>query len=312
MPPLIVCQSLRRDYGDRCALRDVSFTLAEGQVVGLLGPNGAGKSTLLRILAGVGFQSAGDFLWKGVPNWELPARWRCEVGYLPENNPLVAELSVREQLRWTADAQGLARALFAERLGQVVAECHLQSVLDRPVGELSRGFKQRTGLACALLHDPGLLLLDEPTTGLDPNEIASILGMIRRLGRHKTVVHSTHILSEAEAICDRVWILREGNLVADAEPSLLLRESAGHAVVLDTDAQGLQADLEQLDGVRAIACEAGPLGLRYTVWLTASDAGALVRVGDFCRLRGVAVYGLQATGPRLETVFAQRTQGEWP
>jgi ABC-2 type transport system ATP-binding protein len=310
MSSWIECRALSRDYGAHAALREVSFGLERGQVVGLLGPNGAGKSTLLRILSGAVFQSAGDLLWQGVPNWDWPVAWRRRVGFLPEQNPLVPELTVQAHLEFCGAAHGLPRKVLAERLERVVADCHLESVRYRPAGELSRGFRQRTGLACALLHDPELLLLDEPTTGLDPNEILSWLALIRKLGHHKTVIHSTHILSEAEATCDRVWILRAGCLVADAVPSLLIRQADGHGVVLETDARDLAADLAELAGVRALECAPMAQGMRYTIWLTDFDENASMRVGDFCRLRGASVHGLKSFGPGLDAVFARLTRTE--
>ena len=310
MPVLLECCFLSQSYGNRLALRDFSASVPSGQVIGLLGPNGAGKSTLLRLLAGVDSPSHGEYLWKGNPVAHWGADWRRHMGYLPEHNPLIPEMTVHEHLVFCGRMQGLSGALLEQRIGTMVANCHLQSVIHRPVSQLSRGFRQRTGLAGAMLHDPELLLLDEPTTGLDPNEIVEILEMIRQLGQSKTVVHSTHILSEAQATCDRVWILREGRLVADAQPQHLLNQASGHAVVLETDAMGLEADLEALDGVRALMSEPTPHGVRYTIYLHAFEPRVGARVGDFCRIKGVAVHALHTQGPSLESVFATLTRGE--
>jgi len=310
MTPLLECRSLCRSYGNRQALHDFSCTLSPGQVVGLLGPNGAGKSTLLRILAGVSFQSSGEYIWKGCTNWNASSNWRRSVGYLAEHNPLVPELTARSHLRFCGVAQDLSGQSLRKAIARMEEECHLTGVLDHPVGELSRGYRQRVGLACALLHDPELLLLDEPTTGLDPNEIASLLALVRRLGFHKTVVHSTHILSEAQATCDRVWILRNGNLVADAPPAVLSREAPGHRVELETLRPVAEEVLKKLAGVSTVDVLVRDNVYCYTIGLMGYDGNASARIGEACHGQDVPVIGLRVLAPGLDVVFARLTCGE--
>ncbi len=303
---LLSCENVGFSYGSHCALQGVDCSLGTGEIVGLLGPNGAGKSTLLRLLAGVYLPNAGCVRWQGESTALLPAAWRREVGYMPEHNPLALELDVREHLEWTARMHGLEKAYARRRLEAVVAQCHLAPVWGLQAGALSRGYRQRLGLACALLHEPSLLLLDEPTTGLDPNEIESLLSMIRSLGHERTIVHSTHILSEAQQTCSRLWILRQGSLVADAPPARLL---GGTAIwELRTAKAGLQAALHGLPGVARVEENQEGTYTLYTLHAQEDAVNLELGLGDYCLSQGIAVYGLKPIKTGLQEAFARLTR----
>jgi ABC-2 type transport system ATP-binding protein len=216
---LIELRELRKSYGGVEAVRGVTFKADTGSVLGLLGPNGAGKTTIMKVLTGYHFPSSGSALVDGIDVVENPIAVKRRVGYLPESVPLYQDLSVAEYLDFAADARGLEGAARRQAIERAVAACGLAGVYRKKVEDLSKGYKQRLGLAQAILHDPPILILDEPTTGLDPNQIIEIRELIRSLGQSKTVVLSTHILQEVEAICSSVIILNEGRVAAQGSPS---------------------------------------------------------------------------------------------
>ncbi len=211
---MIEAKELRKSYDRVEAVKGVSFSVERGQVVGLLGPNGAGKTTILKILTGYHCPTSGTALVGGTDVTEDPIAIKRRIGYLPESAPLYTDLTPAEYLDFMADARGLEGAERKKAIDKAVVSCSLGPVFHRPVEELSKGYRQRLGLAQAILHDPDILILDEPTTGLDPNQILEIRQLIRDLGQEKTVILSTHILQEVEAVCSRVLILNEGSIAA--------------------------------------------------------------------------------------------------
>ncbi len=211
---MIEVGEVTKRYGAVEAVKGVSFEVQPKEIVGLLGPNGAGKTTLMRILTCYHFPTTGRVMINNHDVYTDPIRIKESIGYLPESSPVYGELTVSEYLQFVADARSIPRDKQTERITSTLETCGLTSVLYRPIEQLSKGYKQRVGLAQAILHDPDILILDEPTTGLDPNQIAEIRRLIRRLGTEKTVILSTHILQEVEAVCDRVMILNEGRIVA--------------------------------------------------------------------------------------------------
>ncbi len=210
---------LSKLYGRFAAIRDVSFSVPVGQVAAFLGPNGAGKSTTMKILSGYLTPSAGTARIAGldVASDRISAAER--LGYLPENGPLYPEMTPLELLRFFGEARGMAPARLASRIDDVVGQCHLEQALEKSIHKLSKGYRQRVGMAQALLHEPDILILDEPTSGLDPNQIHDVRALIRRLAETKTVLLSTHILQEVEAISDRVILIDEGLIVFDGTPA---------------------------------------------------------------------------------------------
>jgi len=215
---ILTAERLSKFYGPFVAVREVSFEIAEGEIVALLGPNGAGKTTILRMLTGFIAPSEGTAHVAGHNIQEDRLAAAAQIGYLPENGPLYPDMTPLESLRFFGEARGLPASLLRKRIDDVANQCGLQPILDKPAGKLSKGLQQRVGLAQALLHDPAALILDEPTAGLDPIQILHFRDHMRALRQRKTVLISTHILQEVEAIADRVLVIHGGHLVLDGKP----------------------------------------------------------------------------------------------
>ncbi|SUZ87801.1 uncharacterized protein METZ01_LOCUS40655, partial [marine metagenome] len=213
--PMIEARGLSKYYGPFVAVHDASFSISQGQIVAFLGPNGAGKTTLMRMLTGFLAPSAGRAVIAGFDVRDDRIQASKRLGYLPESGPLYPDMTPLELLRFFGEARELATGILKRRIDQVVEICALELVLEKPIGKLSKGYKQRVGLAQALLHDPEVLIMDEPTAGLDPNQIKQFRENIQRLGRTKTVLISTHILQEVEAVADRVLLIHNGRLLFD-------------------------------------------------------------------------------------------------
>ncbi len=216
---MIEVSGLKKRYGDFEAVRGVSFSLGEGGILGLLGPNGAGKTTIMKVLTGYHLPSEGTALLDGIDVAEDPLGVKQRVGYLPEGVPLYLDMCVGEYLGFIAEARGIPRPGIGAAIVRAMDACGLAGMSDVRLEHLSKGFRQRVGLAQAIIHDPPILILDEPTTGLDPNQILEIRALIRSLGSSKTVILSTHILQEVEALCSRVIILNEGLVAAQGSPA---------------------------------------------------------------------------------------------
>jgi ABC-2 type transport system ATP-binding protein len=220
--PTVAIRDLQKFYGATHALRGISFSLQPGEIVGLLGPNGAGKSTTMKILTGVLAASAGQASICGLEVGEHSLEARRRIGYLPENVPLYGAMLVWDYLMHVARMRGVPAGELDARVSQAIRDCGLQPMVGRAVEELSKGYQQRVGLAQAIVHDPEVLILDEPTTGLDPNQIVEIRQLIRRIGSRRTVLLSSHILQEIEVLCDRILIIARGQVVADGTVQGLL------------------------------------------------------------------------------------------
>lgn len=225
--PMIEAIDLCKHYGSFAAIDHLSFTVHRGEVVAFLGPNGAGKSTTMKVLTGYLTPTSGKARLGGIDIVEDRIRAVEKLGYLPENGPLYPEMTPRELLQFFADARGLSRQRFAERLDFVTVECALQDLLDKPIRKCSKGQKQRVGMAQALLHDPEVLILDEPTTGLDPNQIRHVRDLIKELGETRTILLSTHLFQEVEAMAGRLILVNEGKLVFDGTPQQFKQKGQG-------------------------------------------------------------------------------------
>ncbi len=223
---MIEARGLSKYYGPFVAIKDISFWIPKGQIVAFLGPNGAGKSTTMRILSGFLAPSEGSASIGGLDVRTNRIESSKKLGYLPENGPLYDDMTPLELLRFFGEVRGLANSLLKSRIDFVTDQCALQNVLEKPIGKLSRGYRQRVGLAQALLHDPEVLIMDEPTSGLDPNQIRDFRSNIKRLGETKTILISTHILQEVTAVAGRVLVINEGSLVFDGAPEELSKDSA--------------------------------------------------------------------------------------
>ncbi|RAL20278.1 hypothetical protein DL240_18030 [Lujinxingia litoralis] len=257
----IVVENLQKRYGDFEALRGISFSIKPGEIVGFLGPNGAGKTTTMKILTCFMAATEGRARVAGYDVHQASRQVRERIGYLPENVPLYDEMLVYDYLKFMADLRGVAKARRQERIQAVAELTGLGQVMGRPIGELSRGYRQRVGLAQAIIHEPEVIVLDEPTTGLDPNQIIEIRDVIKTIGRHKTIIFSTHILQEVTAVCDRIIIINRGQIVADgslhelearvaqAEPGLRVSFAGEPTAALQT----WLAELPGVEGVYAVS-----------------------------------------------------------
>jgi ABC-2 type transport system ATP-binding protein len=223
----IAVRNLTKLYGEQKAVDNISFDVKTGEILGFLGPNGAGKTTTMKIITCYMPPTSGKVEVDGLDNADHSLEVRKKIGYLPEMNPLYLDMNVVDYLEYSAQLHGLRGNGLQHRLKEMVHICGIEEVRHKDIGELSKGYRQRVGLAQAMIHDPEVLILDEPTSGLDPNQIVEIRNLIKQLGRAKTVVLSTHILSEVQATCDRVLIINEGRIVADGSPEQLQQEFQG-------------------------------------------------------------------------------------
>ena len=224
---MIRIENLSKNYGDVKAVQSISFSLNDGEIVGFLGANGAGKSTTLKMMTGYLTPTSGNVFVNDKNIIDDCIDIQKQIGYLPELNPLYFEMKVHEYLKFHAEIRGIEDSEFNEALKRVVSECGLQGVVHRTVGNCSKGYKQRIGLAAAMIHDPKVLILDEPVTGLDPNQIVEIRSLIKKLGKEKLVLMSSHILQEIQATVDRIIIIDQGKIVADGTSEELIADSKG-------------------------------------------------------------------------------------
>ena len=309
---MIKVEDLTKYYGSLCAVDHISFEIRKGEILGLLGPNGAGKSTTLRILTCFFQPTSGKVSVKDYNIYDHPLEIKGLIGYLPETAPLYHDMLVYDYLKYVADLRGLPKGRQLPRIREICALCGLKDVMHRSVGELSRGYKQRVGLGHAMLADPEILVLDEPTAGLDPNQIVEIRNIIKEIGKAKTVVLSTHILSEAEATCDRVVIINKGKIVADG-PTESLKEASGGAYDIHLSLQGVEyTDVElalaPLPTVRKISrCE----DTDHTVNLVVSCGGGQDIRSDLYRIikeKDWSLLEFHRESRTLENIFRELTK----
>ena len=317
---MIEITDIHKRYGSVEAVRGVSFAVGAGEIVGLLGPNGAGKTTILKILTGFHYPDAGSARIGGQDVTERPREVKSRLGYLPENAPLYGELTVAEYLHFLAAARGVPRDQIAARCSEAAVACGVTEVLHRQISKLSKGYRQRTGLAQAMLHDPDILILDEPTSGLDPNQIVEMRRLIRSLGKEKTVILSSHILQEVEAVCDRVLILHQGRVAAAGTAEQIAAEVAGagrwRVTLIVADAPGaggaeaLFASVPGCTAVEAVGHE--PRGGRSRVSAEVSLVGTGDRdpgeiIFDWACAQGHKLVEVAPVQRRLEELFTRLT-----
>jgi ABC-2 type transport system ATP-binding protein len=305
----IQIQQLTKQYDDtRRAVDDISFSVEPGQIVGFLGPNGAGKSTTMKIATTYLTPSSGSVRVAGHDVLADPMAVRRSVGYLPEHNPLYTDLYVREYLRFAGRLHGLSGQALDGRIREVVGLVGLQPEQHKRIGQLSKGYRQRVGLAQAFLHNPPVLILDEPTTGLDPNQLADIRQVIRTVGQNKTVLFSTHIMQEVEALCDRVIIINRGRIVADS-PLGALRTQLTHEATYLAEFEADLPDaalLGTLAGVSGVV-RVGPGQYQLTAPAEADLRAAIFRLAAD---KGLTLIGLRQQEASLEGVFKRLTMTE--
>lgn len=297
--------SVSKYYGVQKALNQVSFEIQPGEVVGFLGPNGAGKSTMMKIITGFLKPSEGSVSVCGFDVLEHTYEVQKLIGYLPEHNPLYLDMYVREYLGMVARLYRIDRA--GERIGAVIEQTGLTSECHKKIGSLSKGYRQRVGLAQALLPDPKVLILDEPTTGLDPNQIIEVRELIRKIGEEKTVMLSTHIMQEVEAICQRIIIINKGEIAAQGNAADVIFSTRHHSVVEVEFEQAVDAKLlEQISLVESVASHDGK---RFVV-TAAGDSDVRGDLFRFAVAHNLTLLGLNRKDSQLEDVFHQLTMPE--
>jgi ABC-2 type transport system ATP-binding protein len=261
-------ENLTKRYDLQTAVDHISFEVKTGEIVGFLGPNGAGKSTSMKMITGYLGIGEGDIFIGDRSVREHGDELKKHIGYLPENNPLYLDMPVMDYLHFCAALQGVTSERIQDRIRLMIKVCGLNSEKHKKIGELSKGYRQRVGLAQAMIHDPEVLILDEPTTGLDPNQIVEIRKLIRELGKEKTVILSTHILPEVEATCDRILIINKGKIVADGTADTLRKQATGGELLKiridDGDSGDIHTALRQLPSVEKVTV-VDPLANRYEI-----------------------------------------------
>jgi len=294
----ITVTNITKTYGEQKALDGVSFEIKKGEIVGFLGPNGAGKSTMMKILTTYLSPSEGDAAVNGFSIAEASTDVQKSVGYLPEHNPLYLEMYVKEYLSFNAEIYGSSK----EQVAQVIQQTGLTPEAHKKIGQLSKGYRQRVGLANALLHNPDVLILDEPTTGLDPNQLIEIRELIKSLGKSKTVLLSTHIMQEVEAICDRVIIINKGKIVLDKQLKELT-DGQQQIVEVEFDYRVETVALNKLPKITKVE---NPAGFVYYLYFeTKEDMRS--KVFDFAHDNGLKILQLHQKNMTLEKLFVELT-----
>lgn len=292
---------ISKKFGTQQALQDISFSVNKGEVVGFLGPNGAGKSTLMKILTTYYKADSGTAAVNGYDVCTESRKVQASIGYLPEHNPLYLEMYVKEYLAFNASVYRVPK----NRILEVIEQTGLTPEAHKKIGELSKGFRQRVGLAAALLHDPEVLILDEPTTGLDPNQLLEIRKLIREVGTHKTILLSTHIMKEVEAVCDRVLIINKGHLVADKTMEEL-RQDEGQIIEVEFDYRVEEVLLQRLPHVETVKNTGGFV---YQIsFSTSKDMRGIVF--DFAHDNKLKTLQLSRITKNLENLFTELTGAE--
>ncbi len=310
---MIRIDNLSKNYGDVQAVNSISFSLNDGEIVGFLGANGAGKSTTLKMMTGYLSPTSGNVFVNDLNILDNCLDIQKMIGYLPELNPLYSEMKVHEYLKFHAAIRGIEGHNFTESLKKVVSQCGLQGVVHRTVGNCSKGYKQRIGLAAAMIHDPKILILDEPVTGLDPNQIVEIRGLIKKLGKEKLVLMSSHILQEIQATVDRIIIIDKGNIVADGTSDELISDAQGvtklHLEINDcneNDVQDIKATIPSID-VNSISKDSG----RYNVVLEYnSKSDPRKEIFNYAVKKGWILTEMSITEKNLEEIFRNLTGQE--
>ena len=304
----IYVENLTKKYGAQRAVNNISFEINTGEVVGFLGPNGAGKSTTMKIITCFMSPSNGEVTVEGCSILKEPEKIKKKIGYLPEHNPLYLDMPIVDYLKFSAAIQGVEKTKIPLRISDMIDRCGLGVEKHKKIGELSKGYRQRVGLAQAMIHDPEVLILDEPTTGLDPNQIVEIRNLIKELGKEKTVILSSHILSEVEATCDRILIINKGRIVADGSSDTLRQQAQGQEV-LTVRVEG-KGDLEKgLLGIGTVE-SVKPLEKKESGWYIINskpESSSRKAVFDLCVKKKWYLLEMSGTETRLEDVFRDLT-----
>lgn len=304
----IVVKNFTKKYGLQKAVDDISFEVKTGEILGFLGPNGAGKTTTMKAITSFLAPNAGTIKVGGISVTAKPQEIKKHIGYLPENNPLYEDMPIIDYLYFVAALQDIPKARMKERIVEMIRICGIEREKHKKIGELSKGYRQRVGLAQAFIHDPKILILDEPTAGLDPNQIVEIRELIRNIGREKTVILSSHILAEVEATCDRIMIISKGKIVADGTPEDLRKQATGREVLKLTIEDGNRDDifsaLQHIEGLEVV-----DFGKNSHSFEVQSKPGETSRKAVFqlCKHKGWTLTELTPIETKLEDIFRELT-----
>src|SRR5690606_34033032 len=305
---MIELKNISRSYDYTLAVDDLSLKISKGEIVGFLGPNGAGKSTTMKIISGFIFPDEGSVLIDGKDIKENLVDIKAKIGYMPENNPLYKEMLVKEAIQYALDLHQIPKERRKERIDYVVKATGIENVYYRPISELSKGYKQRVGLAQVLAHDPEILILDEPTEGLDPNQRAEVRDLIKKFGKDRTVIISTHVMQDVEAMCNRNVIINKGKVIADGNKDEILKAKGGNTVldlkiktgskVVKKDFTDIKVDevtIEKIDGM-------------YEIQLVSNSGKLFENLTQLIKSRDWVIYELRERSENLEDVFRELTK----
>ena len=305
----IVVKNLTKKYGEQRAVDNISFEVKTGEVVGFLGPNGAGKSTTMKMITCYMAPNNGEILVDDLHVDKNPEEIKKKIGYLPENNPLYTDMAVIDYLKFCAEIQGVSKAEISGRIHEMVEVCGLDREKHKKIDQLSKGYRQRVGLAQAMIHNPEVLILDEPTSGLDPNQIVEIRKLIKELGKEKTVILSSHILSEVEATCDRILIINRGRIVADGTAEYLRLQLQGQELLTvqieSENGQDVEKSLLSLATIEKVKSMDGKAG--YFQVQSKPDTSSRKAIFDLCVKNKWYLLEMSGTETRLEDIFRQLT-----
>ncbi len=297
-----------KSFGATKAVQDITFEIRRGEVVGFLGPNGSGKTTTMRMLTSFYTPDAGRININGLDTQDNDVATRQHIGYLPENNPLYGEMLVRDYLSFVASLRGMSSAAKKQNLDQTLEEAGLTEVYYRPISQLSKGYRQRVGLAQAILHRPSILVLDEPTEGLDPNQRLTIRDLIRSLGKERTVLLSTHVMQEVENTCERVLVINRGRLIADSPVQELLKKAEGmRSVYVEVEGSEVESALAKLDSVTSVERQSPVDGRKRYVVSIDGDQDIRPEIFRLAKRRDWTLWELHEEVAHLEDVFHHLT-----
>jgi ABC-2 type transport system ATP-binding protein len=305
----IKLENITKIYGSQKAVDNISFEVKTGEILGFLGPNGAGKTTTMKAISCFLSPNHGDIKVGGISVLDYPEKVKKHIGYLPENNPLYNDMPVIDYLKFVARLHGLPNDKIRDRIYEMIQVCGLKGEKHKKIRELSKGYRQRVGLAQALIHDPAVLILDEPTTGLDPNQIVEIRALIKKIGREKTVLLSSHILAEVEATCDRIIIINKGKIVAEGTSEELRKQAQGDEIlkiqILGGDRNEIYKSLQLIDSVVLVDI----FNLQENIFEVQSKKGmqSAKNIFGLCANKGWYIGQLTPVETKLEDVFREVT-----
>ena len=308
--PKILVENVSKVFGSRIAVNDVSFSINKGEVIGFLGPNGAGKSTTMRLLTSYYTQNSGNIYIDSINTKDSDIETRKKIGYLPESNPLYGEMLVKDYLRLIGDLRDLSKSNYKNNLSNAIDETGIHEYYYSPINQLSKGYRQRVGLAQAILHQPEILILDEPTEGLDPNQRVTMRNLIKSLGEQRTIMLSTHVLQEVETTCSRIILINKGKLIAEGTiEDILENQNKNQSIEIEIIGENIQSKLNTIEGIKDIEITENNELKKFHISL---EDGADPRKEIFNKAvkENWIIINMNKTSPKLEDVFKFLTIGE--